>query len=77
MKQLKWIAWISGGFGFLFILLGLIQMFYGLLQFILGQDQVSGGRLFGDTEIVNFFIVSSNFFLITIAITLLRGYSEK
>ncbi|MBE0655290.1 MAG: hypothetical protein IH594_15930 [Bacteroidales bacterium] len=54
MKALKWIAWISGSIGLLFVLSGLIQVFFG---------QWPWGR-----QIVNYFLVSDSFFLITIAL---------
>ena len=54
MKALKWIAWISGGIGSLFVLSGLIQIFFGHWQW---------GR-----QIVNYFLVADSFFLITIAL---------
>ena len=56
MKALKWIAWISGGIGLLFVLSGIIQIFLG---------QWHWGR-----QIVNYFLVSDSFFLITIALFL-------
>jgi len=54
MKALNWIAWISGGIGVLFILLG-------VLQFIIG-------RIRPGTEIINYFNAGNSFFLITIAL---------
>lgn len=54
MKTLKLIAWISGGIGALFVLSGLIQIFFG---------QWPWGR-----QIVNYFLVADSFFLITIAL---------
>lgn len=56
MKALKWIAWISGCIGLLFVLSGLIQIFFG---------QWPWGR-----QIVNYFLVADSFFLITIALFL-------
>lgn len=54
MKPLKWIAWISGAVGILFVVSGLIQIFFG---------QWPWGR-----QIVNYFLVADSFFLITIAL---------
>ena len=54
MKALNWIAWISGGIGLIFVLLGLIQLVFG--KFIQG------------TELVNYFHAGNSFFLITIAL---------
>ena len=48
MKALKWIAWISGGIGSLFVLSGLIEIFFGHWQW---------GR-----QIVNYFLVADSFF---------------
>jgi len=56
MKALKWIAWFSGGIGLLFVLSGLIQLFFG---------QWPWGR-----QIVNYFLMADSFFLITIALFL-------
>jgi len=55
MKALNWIAWISGGIGVVFILLGLIQL-------------VLGSRFIEGTEIVNYFHSANSFFLMTIAL---------
>ena len=54
MKALKWIAWISGGIGLIFMLLGAIS-------------GVFGGLLAG-VEVTNYFHVANSFFLITIAL---------
>jgi hypothetical protein len=54
MKALNWIAWISGGIGLVFVLLGLIQLLFG--KFIQG------------TELINYFHSGNSFFLITIAL---------
>lgn len=54
MKALKWIAWISGGIGILFVISGLIQSLFG---------QWDWGRY-----IINYFLVADSFFLITIAL---------
>jgi hypothetical protein len=56
MKALNWIAWISSGIGIIIILIGLISG-------ILGRSILSGV-----THIVNFFLISDSFFLITIAL---------
>ena len=72
MKALNWIAWISGGIGLTFLILGLVQLFYGLILFFLGVQRIGGGRLFGDTEVINFFIAASSFFSITIILFLLQ-----
>jgi hypothetical protein len=66
MKKLNWIAWSSAGIGSLFLLLGLI---YSLI----GHSQINGGRLFGDTEIINFFIASANFFVIAVFVLLIKN----
>ncbi|MFO7850924.1 MAG: hypothetical protein ACQERS_12235 [Bacteroidota bacterium] len=55
MKALNWIAWISGGVGLAFVLLGLIQI-------------VIQVRIVAGAEIVNYFHVANSFFLITIAL---------
>jgi uncharacterized membrane protein YkvI len=55
MKALNWIAWISGGIGVVFILLGLIQ-------------SVLGSRFTEGTEIINYFHAANSFFLLTIAL---------
>lgn len=54
MKTLNWIAWISGGIGVVFIILGIIQLLVG--------------RLRPGTEIINYFHAGNSFFLITIAL---------
>ena len=54
MKALNWIAWISGGIGVVFIILGFISALFG--------------RFRPDTESVNFFHAANSFFLITIAL---------
>jgi hypothetical protein len=54
MKTLNWIAWISGGIGVVFVILGLIQLLVG--------------RLRSGTEIINYFHAGNSFFLITIAL---------
>jgi hypothetical protein len=54
MKTLNWIAWISGGIGLVFILLGLFQAVFG--------------RLLPGTEIINYFHVANSFLLITIGL---------
>ncbi len=54
MKALKWIAWISGGIGVLFVISGLIQCVFG---------HWGWGRY-----IINYFLVADSFFLITIAL---------
>ncbi|MEA1886670.1 MAG: hypothetical protein U9N72_05630 [Bacteroidota bacterium] len=55
MKALNWIAWISGGIGLVFVLMGLIQIVF--------QVKIVGGA-----EIVNYFHVANSFILITIAL---------
>ncbi len=55
MKALNWIAWISGGIGIVFVLLGLIQGVFSM-RFIEGA------------EIINYFHTANSFFLITIAL---------
>lgn len=64
-KLLIWISWIFASMGFLFIILGLVQVLIGLIP---GKD----GRLFGDTEVINFFIASSSFFIIPITFMLYK-----
>ena len=54
MKMLNWIAWISGGIGVLFVLLGVIQSLFG--QFLRGS------------QLINYFLAGDSFFLITIAL---------
>jgi len=54
MKALNWIAWISGGIGVVFIILGLIQVVFG--------------RLKPSTEIINYFHAANSFLLVTIAL---------
>ena len=54
MKILKWFAWISGGIGVIFVLLGVIQSVVG--QFLPGR------------QIINYFLAGDSFFLITIAL---------
>ena len=54
MKALKWIAWISGGIGGVFVLAGLIQIVFGHWRW--------------GSQIVNYFLVADSFFLITIAL---------
>lgn len=53
-KLINWIAWIS-------VIIGLIFLFIGLVS-------ASVGRLFPQTESVNFFIASTNFFIISVAL---------
>jgi hypothetical protein len=65
MKILKFFVWVSAVIGSSFLILGLIQMIYGFALFLSGTDRIGGGRLFGDTEIINFFIAASTFFIIT------------
>jgi hypothetical protein len=57
MKALNWIAWISGGIGVVFIILGLIQVVFGRLQ--------------PSTEIINYFHAANSFLLVTIALFVL------
>ncbi len=56
--------------GFLFVILGLVQVLIGLIP---NKD----GRLFGDTEVINFFIASSSFFIIVITIMLYKLCRNK
>jgi len=71
MKLFNLIAWISAGMGFLFVLLGLIQVLVAVIRPMFGI--LPGDyRLFGDTEVVNFFIASTNFFIITIVMYVLH-----
>jgi nicotinamide riboside transporter PnuC len=53
-RVLNWIALLSVGIGLVFIIVGIISAWVG--------------RLFPDTESINFFIASSNFFIIAIAL---------
>ena len=55
MKALKWIAWISGGIGVVFVIIGLIQA-------------VLSRRFSPNAEIINYFHAANSFFLITIAL---------
>ena len=56
MKALDWIAWISGGIGLVFVLIGLIQLIFG--KFIQG------------TELINYFHAANSFFLMAIVLFL-------
>jgi len=66
------IAWTSAVIALLFLLLGIIQIIYGHFLFFAGLSDTTSGRLFGDTEIINFFIAASCFFLITIGIFIIQ-----
>lgn len=73
MKTIKWIAWISIGMGFLLIFLGIIQGIIGQIPRLLQiQPFVEDSRLFGDTEIINFFIASTNCFIVAIAMYIIQ-----
>ncbi len=75
-KILNWIAWISTAMGFIFITMGLIQVALGALRPLFGV--LPGDyRLFGDTEVINFFIASTNLFGITIVAILYRWMSDR
>jgi hypothetical protein len=54
MKALNWIAWISGGIGVVFVLVGLAQMVFG--------------RFITSAEIINYFHAANSFFLMAIAL---------
>jgi hypothetical protein len=56
MKTLNLIAWISAGFGALIVLLGLISG-------IIGKSIIPSV-----SHLVNYFLISDSFFLITIAL---------
>lgn len=76
MKIMNWIAWISTGLGFIFIIMGLIQVALGAFRPLFGV--LPGDyRLFGDTEVINFFIASTNLFIISICIILYRWTRDK
>jgi hypothetical protein len=77
MRILNWIVWISAGIGSLFLLLGLIQILLGLIYSLSGHIRINGGRLFGDTEIINFFIASANFFVIAVFVLLIKNEFRK
>ena len=78
MKTIKWIVWISVGMGFLFILLGIIQGIIGQIPRLLQiQPFVDDSRLFGDTEIINFFIASTNCFIIAIAMYIIQFKNQQ
>jgi len=73
MKENSWffklanlIAWISGGIGVCFLLLGIFQVVFGLILYLVGADRVGAGRLMAETEIINFFIASISFFSVLI-----------
>jgi hypothetical protein len=64
MKALNLIAWISAGIGAVIILLGVISMFFN--------------NFLNISHLVNVFIVSDSFFLITIALFVYHiGYQNK
>jgi hypothetical protein len=77
MKTLNWITWVSAGIGSLFLLLGLIQILLGLIYSISGTVRINAGRLFGDTEIINFFIASGTFFIIAVFILIIKSEFRK
>lgn len=78
LKTLDWVSWISAGMGFIFILLGLLQGIIGAFPglFNLPANEHSA-RLFGDTEIVNFFIASTNCFIIAISMQVFKFMSHN
>lgn len=49
LQALNWMAWISAGLGLIFIIVGFISAYVG--------------RIFADTESVNFFHAANSFFL--------------
>lgn len=57
-RVLNWLAWLSAGIGLVFIIVGLYSAWVG--------------RLFPDTESINFFIASSNFFIVAIALVIFQ-----
>lgn len=73
MKENSWffklanlIAWISGGIGVCFLILGILQVVIGLILYLNGTSRVGAGRLMPDTEIINYFIASISFFSLLI-----------
>lgn len=73
MKENNWffrlvnlIAWISGGIGLCFLILGLFQIAFGFVLLFLGSDRLGAGRLIPETEIINYFIASTSFFSVLI-----------
>ncbi len=73
MKENTWffklanlIAWISGGIGVCFLILGILQVIIGLILYLNGTSRVGAGRLMPDTEIINYFIASISFFSLLI-----------
>lgn len=73
MKENTWffklanlIAWISGGIGVCFLILGILQVVIGLILYLNGTSRVGAGRLMPDTEIINYFIASISFFSLLI-----------
>ncbi len=66
MKILSFIAWDSGITSALFLLLGIFQICVGFILYLAGGDRIGGGRLFVDTELINFFIAAASFFSVTI-----------
>lgn len=65
-KPVNWIAWISGGIGLCFLILGVFQVVFGFILYLGGAERLGGGRLLIDTEIINFFIASISFFCLLI-----------
>jgi len=65
-KLVNWIAWISGGIGLCFLILGVFQILFGLILFFSGAERVGAGRLIPETEIINYFIAASSFFCLLI-----------
>ena len=77
-KLLNWIAWISAGLGFVFLILGLINVAYAIARPLFNVFPGDfDSRLYGDTEVINMFIASTTFFVITIAMILLLNKSES
>jgi hypothetical protein len=66
LKLVNWIAWISGGIGLCFIILGVFQVVFGVILYLQGADRVGAGRIIPETEIINFFIASISFFTVLI-----------
>jgi hypothetical protein len=77
MKTLNWIAWISAGLGFLFVLVALLHILISVAANVFNIFPGYDGRLFGDTEAVNFYIASTNLFVITIAMCLIISKNQS
>lgn len=63
-KIVNWIAWIAGGIGLCFLILGVFQVAFGFILYLVGADRVGAGRLMAETEIINYFIASISFLTI-------------